>query len=154
MPEYQCEASGYDKKGSAEGILIGNLSTMTAVLSAAYDCTEMDQPYILFLEEVNEDLEHLHRYLTVLKHRGVLDKAAGIVFGEWVDFPAECETYNGRARGGKFQSVADMISREFFADSDIPVAFGFPAGHGDRNYPLLMGETVQLVVTDDYYTLK
>lgn len=155
IPEYQCAASGYDRTGSAEGILIGgNLSTLTAVLSTAYDSTETDQPYILLLEDVEEDYEHIHRYLTVLKHFGVLDRAAGIVFGEWVDIPASCETYNGRSRGGDFQSVADMISREFFADTDIPVAFGFPAGHGTRNYPLLMGEKVQLVVTDEYFTLK
>ena len=96
----------------------------------------------------------MHRYLTWLKHAGVLDKAAGIVFGEWAYMKEYCETYTGNSRGGEFKSFADMISREFTKNLDIPVAFGFPAGHGERNYPLLMGERVKLDVTEDSFTLQ
>ena len=32
-------------------------------------------------------------------------------------------------------------------------AFGFPAGHADVNYPLLMGETAELKVDPESYTL-
>ena len=58
------------------------------------------------------------------------------------------------ARGGEFLSVADMISREFFDDWDKPVAFGFPAGHGDVNYPLLMGAKIKLNVGEDNFTME
>lgn len=154
IPAYRCQGSAYDVQGSAEGILIGgNLATLTSVLNTAYDCTAADEPYILFLEDVEEDYEHIHRYLTVLKHQGVLDKAAGIIFGEWCDYPKECETYNGNSRGGRFESVADMISREFLAGHDVPVAFGFPAGHGSVNFPLLMGARLMLEVSEGSYTL-
>jgi len=37
---------------------------------------------------------------------------------------------------------------------DIPVAFGFPAGHGDKNYPMLMGENVKLDVSEDEFTIE
>lgn len=155
IPVYQCESNAYCQTGSAEGILIGgNLATLTTVLNTAYDCTQIEEPYILFLEEVEENYEHIHRFLTVLKHFGVLDGAAGIVFGEWTDIPGECGTYDGRSRGGAFASVADMIRREFLTDMDIPVAFGFPAGHADVNYPLLLGEKVRLNVGNDRYTLE
>ena len=30
---------------------------------------------------------------------GILDEAEGIIFGEWVDRPVECDTYNGNSRG-------------------------------------------------------
>ncbi len=154
IPSYRCQGSSYDVPGTAEGILIGgNLATLTSVLNTAYDCTVTDEPYILFLEEVDEDYEHIHRFLTILEHRGVLDKAAGIIFGEWIDYPKECETYNGNSRGGRFESVADMISREFLADRDIPVAFGFPAGHGKVNYPLLMGARLTLEVSEESFSL-
>ena len=155
IPVYQCQGSKYDIPGSVEGILIGgNLSTLTTVLDTAYDCTTMEEPFILFLEEIEEDLEHIHRYLTILKHRGILDKAAGIIFGEWVDIPAACEIYNGNSRGGKFKSIADMISREFLQGLQIPVAFGFPAGHGNVNYPLLMGVKLKLDVSKNGYTME
>ena len=154
IPVYRCAGSGYDKEGTAEGILIGgNLSTLPAVLESAYDCTKMDQPYILFLEDIGEDIRHLHRYLTILKHHKVLENASGLLFGEWFDMRAEGGVYDGASRGGYFASVDEMISRQFLAESDIPAAFGFPAGHDLVNYPLLMGKKARLTVSDSSYTL-
>ncbi len=49
--------------------------------------------------------------------------------------------------------MADMISREMLGDASIPVAYGFPAGHGDQNYPLLMGVPAQLRVGEGTFTL-
>ena len=155
IPSYACAGSDFDKSGEAEGILIGgNLSTFTSVIGTAYDCTKIDEPYILFLEDEGENMQHIHRYLTILKHAGVLDNAQGIVFGEWADIPADLEDYPGDSRGGTFTSMGDMISRQFLADVDAPVAFGFPAGHGDTNYPLLMGAKAHLSVTDGSFTLS
>ena len=155
IPSYKCGGSEYDIQGEAEGILIGgNLATLTTVLDTAYDCTAVNEPYILFLEETEEDYEHIHRFLAILEHEGILDEAEGIIFGEWVDRPVECDTYNGNSRGGEFTSVADMISRQFLSDRDIPAAFGFPAGHADVNYPLLMGAKAKLAVNDDSFTLE
>lgn len=154
IPAYTCPSVGLCREGEAEGILIGgNLSTFTSVIGTEYDSTKMDQPYILFLEDESEDLQHIHRYLTILKHHGVLERAAGIVFGEWADVPADLGDYDGNSRGGLFTSVSEMISREFPEISKIPVAFGFPAGHAETNYPLLMGEKAHLKVSGDSYTL-
>ena len=154
IPSYSCESSQYCQPGEAAGMLTGgNLATFTAVSGSACDCTKAGTPYILFLEDVGENIRHIHRYLTVLKHAGVLDRAAGIVFGEWVKIPADLTDYSGSSRGGTYSSVAEMISRQFLADIDVPVAFGFPAGHGDINYPLLMGEKAQLKVDPDSFSL-
>ena len=106
-----------------------------------------------FFEDVGEDVQHIHRYLTILKHAGVLDNAAGIVFGEWTDLPSDLDDYSGVSRGGAYKSIADMITRRFLPDISAPVAFGFPAGHGDINYPLLMGEKARLEVDSDNFTL-
>ena len=153
-PTYTCKSPVKGKSGQAEGILIGgNLSTFTSVLGAAYDCTKINEPYILFLEDIGEDVQHVHRYLAVLKHLGVLDRAAGIVFGEWTDVPVDMDDYDGSSRGGTFASMSDMIVRQYLAELDCPVAFGFPAGHGDTNYPLLMGAKAHLDVTDDGFVL-
>ncbi|MBR0146266.1 MAG: LD-carboxypeptidase [Eubacterium sp.] len=69
------------------------------------------------------------------------------------ELPKDMGDYTGSTRGGKYTSVADMISRQFLADLDIPVAFGFPAGHGEYNYPLLMGATAELNVGAENYVL-
>lgn len=154
IPAYRCEADEYCREGTAEGILIGgNLCTFTASLDTAYDSSKLDGPYILFLEEVGENMQHIHRYLTVLKHKGILDRAAGIVFGEWTELPADGKGNYGASRGALFDSVAEMISRQLLDGVDVPVAFGFPAGHGEVNFPLLMGAPAKLEVSADSYTL-
>lgn len=155
IPSYRCETGQYCKKGSAEGILIGgNLSTMTAVMNTVYDCTKAGKPYILFIEEVGEDILHIHRSLEILKHAGVLDRAEAVIFGEWKDIPSDFGGYGGDSRGGEFTSVEDMISREFLKEYNKPVAFGFPAGHSNIvNYPLLMGQKAVLNVSGSDYTL-
>ncbi len=155
LPAYRCETDTPCVSGEAAGILVGgNLSTFVSVLGTEYDCTRTDQPYVLFLEDCDDNLREIHRYLTILKHLGVLDRASAILFGEWTGLPADGEGNFGAVRGGEFRSVADMIHREFLADLDVPVAFDFPAGHGRANYPLLMGETVRLSVSDGFYTVE
>ena len=149
IPSYKFEASPLCVEGEATGILVGgNLSTFTSTLNTEFDCSKTDKPYILFFEDVEEDIQHIHRYLIILKHLGVLDKAAGFVFGEWTDLPTDGTGNFGADRGGLFESVADMIRRQFPELANVPVAFGFPAGHGDANYPLLMGAKVTLRVAD------
>ena len=155
LPVYRCEADAYCREGTAEGILIGgNLASFAASLDTAYDSATLDQPYILFLEEVGENMQHIHRFLTMLRHEGILDGAAGIVFGEWTELPADGRGNYGESRGGLFESVSDMISRQFLDGLNIPVAFGFPAGHGDINYPLLLGAKAKLDVSADSFTLS
>ena len=156
IPAYVCKNGPYYKAGKAEGILTGgNLSTFTSVLNTVYDATARQIPFILFIEDTGEDLQHIHRYLTILKHFGVLKRASGIICGEWVDMPGiEEGDYSGNSRGGTYRSVADMISREFTNDLDIPVAFGFPAGHGEINYPLLMGVKTRLTVQQDQFSIE
>ena len=154
-PVYHCAGYVENIDGFAEGILIGgNLSTLVPVLNTDYDCTALQEPYIIFFEDVAADMEQIHRYLTVLQHHGVLDKAAGIIFGEWIDVPLKSEITDGTSRGGAFRSVADMIRRSFFPEAAIPIAFGFPAGHGNVNYPLLMREKVRLQVGGEGVSLE
>ena len=156
IPAYTCAGNDLNRVGKAAGTLVGgNLSTFTTTPGTAYNCMVSNEPLILFLEDVGEDIQHIHRYLTVLEHIGALGDVAGIVFGEWADVPTDMDDYPGDSRGGTFTSVADMISRQFLNHIDVPVAFGFPAGHADdANYPLLMGETAHLDVSADGFTLS
>ena len=155
VPVYKCAGSEYDRQGNAEGVLIGgNPTILMTVANTEYDCTKLDQPYILFLEDIECDYHQVHYAITVLKNNGVLKNAAGIILGEWVDTDPDQYDYTGDSRGGKFSSVYDMLYRQFLKDLDVPIAYGFPAGHGEKNYPLLMGEKVRLTVTQDDFTLE
>lgn len=88
IPACVCIKGSRYKAGGAEGILTGGtLLTFTSVLNTAYDATARQIPYVIFLEEAGEDLRHIHRYLTILKHFGLLERASGIIFGEWAGMP-------------------------------------------------------------------
>lgn len=155
IPAYKCAGSEYDSQGSAEGILVGgNLTILMTVSNTVYDSTKTDQPYILFLEDCECDYHQVHYAMTVLKNNGVLERASGIILGEWTDTDPISGDYIGDSRGGKFNSVYDMLYRQFLKDLDIPIAYGFPGGHGEMNYPLLMGEKVRLHVTQDSFSLE
>ena len=155
VPEYKCAGSSYDNLGTAEGVLIGgNLTILMTVANTEYDCTKTDQPFILFLEDVECDYHQVHYAMTVLKNNGILDRASGIILGEWIDTDPNPGDYTGDSRGGRFLSVYDMLYRQFLKDLDIPIAYGFPGGHGEKNYPLLMGEKVRLSVAEDCFTLE
>ena len=155
VPSYKCAGSEYDRQGSAEGILIGgNLTILMTTVSTAFDSTKISEPYILFLEDVECDYHQVHYELTVLKNLGILENAAGIILGEWTDTNTETGDYVGDSRGGRFKSVYEMMHRQFLKDLDIPIAYGFPAGHGENNYPLLMGAKVRLNVGQDEFTLE
>lgn len=105
------------RPGSARGMLIGGtLTQIAAGLGTPYGI-RLDGPSILFIEDVNERPYKLRRMLTQLKFAGVLQQAAGVVFGAMAD----CDEPGVRA--------CDAISA-FFADFDGPVLSGFPSGHG------------------------
>lgn len=148
MPAYETGAGKYHHEGKAEGILIGgNLATLTATLNTEYDCTNLKEPMILLLEDIDDSYQSAHRSLTILKHMGVLDRISGLILGDWTDFtPGTC--YMGDSRGGEWESVYDMMWRQFFKDCDIPICSEMFFGHGALNYPLRMGEKVRLEVED------
>ena len=82
VPTYRFGRCEYDKPGTAEGILIGgNLTVTKTVLNTGFDCTKIDQPYIILLEDVESNFLNIHLSFTMLKNNGVLDHAAGIILG-------------------------------------------------------------------------
>jgi muramoyltetrapeptide carboxypeptidase len=73
---------------------------------------------VLFLEEVSERPYRIDRMLTQLRLAGILEAAAALVLGEFL----ECNEPGGEpsARG----VLADLLR-----DFEGPVVYGFPSGH-------------------------
>ena len=104
--------------GEAAGPLMGGtLAQLIASLGTPY---AFDPPrgYVLFLEDVGERPFRLDRMITQLRLSGVLDRAAAIVLGDFVD----CDE-PGAALVGK--SVLASLLKDF----NGPVVHGFPSGH-------------------------
>jgi muramoyltetrapeptide carboxypeptidase len=116
------------KPGVADGILTGGCLTLI--------CTTMGTPYeintegrILFIEDTGEAPYRIDRMLYYLKTLNKFKNIRGLVIGQMPDCQKE--------------SLPEMIE-DLLSDTDIPVLFNFPSGHGDAIYTLPIGSPVRI----------
>lgn len=127
-----------NRKGSAKGVLCGgNLSILYSLSGTPTDLDTRDK--ILFLEDLDEYLYHIDRMMMNLKRSGKLAGLAGMIVGGMTEM---------KDNEIPFGKTAEEIIRDAVEEYNFPVLFGFPAGHIPNNYPLIMGRTVTLKVTD------
>ncbi|MBN1913700.1 MAG: LD-carboxypeptidase, partial [Candidatus Omnitrophica bacterium] len=124
------------KPGIARGVLVGgNMSMMISAIGTPYDMNTENK--ILFLEEIDEDLEVIDNYIMHLKMAGKFRKVKGIVFGRMIDcFDSSEHKY----------SIGEVL-RDSFKGINIPIIYGFPSGHRtkeDINIALPLGVSVTL----------
>lgn len=122
--------------GQASGPLLGgNLEIFTRLLG-----TPLQPDFegtVLFLEEIGELPYRVDRLLTHLELAGVLDSAAGIVVGDFIDCD---EIEKGQIR----PPTAHEVLAERLGRLSVPVALGGGFGHGDRKASLPYGARVEL----------
>lgn len=122
--------------GNATGLLVGgNLSVIYAML-LQYPIT-IANDFILFIEDVDEYLYHIDRMLLAIKGSLPLEKLKAIVVGGFTSMK------DNEIPWGK---EAEAIILEHFERMNIPIAFGFNAGHQVKNYAFYLGKKIQLLV--------
>jgi muramoyltetrapeptide carboxypeptidase len=122
------------RPGRAVGRLVGgNLSLVQQTIGTAYQ-VEMDGA-ILFIEETRDPMSVVDERLVHLRAAGLLERVAGIVFGQ---------LSLDRSEEDEFEDfLLDLIS-----DLDVPVLMDFPAGHENPNLTIPFGTEVELVVEE------
>lgn len=121
--------------GEASGPLVGGTLTQLVSLLGTPWTFQPPRGSILFLEDIGERPYRVDRMLTQLRQAGVLEGAAGLVFGA---FP-QCDEPGGQYR------ARDVI-RAATASLGVPVLFGFPSGHTDgRTWTLPFGVRARVV---------
>lgn len=118
-------------------------------LSIVYSLTGTDSQLdtrgkFLFLEDLDEYLYHIDRMMMNLKRAGLLEACKGILVGGMSDM-------NDNAI--PFGKTAKEIILENAQGYQIPVVFGVPSGHIDRNLALIMNREVRLSVTGNHAKL-
>lgn len=125
------------RPGEVTGILVGGTLTQLAASMGTNWAFNPPAGCVLFLEDVGERPYRVHRMLTQLSQAGVLDRAAGLVLGE---FPS-CDEPGG-------EHVIRDVLREFVAGFRGPVLFGFPSGHtAGATWTLPFGVTARITTT-------
>lgn len=143
LPEYCIESDEFNVGGKAKGRLIGgNMITFMTMMGSSYDCfTKGD--CILFIEEVEESMHAIDRLFNMLLMQNRLKNIVGIIFGDFTDCGDEFA----------WKSVEEMLN-QYTKNLGIPVCFGFPAGHGNLNLPLIEGAEISLTVSEDNTTIQ
>lgn len=139
-----CDAHHSNRSGQAEGTLVGgNISILFSLLGT--DLAAFPNNCILFVEDLTEQLYHIDRMFHALSHAGVLDRLAGLIVGGMTNLKDTEIPYG--------QAVEEIILHHF-ERRDIPICFGFPAGHIDDNRALRFGTIVTLNVDQSATTLS
>jgi hypothetical protein len=94
-----------------------------------------EDPPILVLEDVNEDVYRIDRMLTQLRLSGLLQSCAGIAFGAFTDMPGE---------PGENIRALDALFDEIARDLKIPAFAAAPIGHIDDQWTVPLGAMAEI----------
>lgn len=139
LPQYESrnETIVPNRDGSAEAQIVGgNLSLLYAMQGSVSDIDTAGK--ILFLEDLDEYLYHIDRMILSLKRAGKFSGLKGLVIGGMDDM---------KDNAVPFGKSAEEIIAEHVAEYDFPVVYGFPAGHGKKNFALPLGASCGLEVS-------
>jgi muramoyltetrapeptide carboxypeptidase len=139
-PEYKIKAHPLNKNGKAKGKLYGgNLSILYSLNGS--EILPIMKDAILFFEDLDEYLYHIDRIMQNFSLSGILNEIKGLIIGGLSDMNDNLVPYGKTAEEIVFEHVNSL---------EIPVCFGFPAGHQKENFPLLLGEEILLNVDNDH----
>ena len=125
------------RAGQAAGVLTGGCLAILAE-SLGTPFAARPQPAILFLEDIGTKPYQWDRMLLHLKYSGLLEAAAGIVFGDM----AQCVA-------GEEQALLEAAILHALRDFSGPIAIGLKSGHvSSGNITLPLGVQVSLDLTD------
>jgi muramoyltetrapeptide carboxypeptidase len=132
-------------------VMGGNLSVLYSLLGS--HSLRNTSGVILFIEDVDEMLYHLDRMLWGLYRAGFLSNVKAIVCGGFTQMKDNTKAFGFQADnpwGGDeraiIRSMADRLQ--------VPVAFGFPAGHLSDNRAFYLGQNVTLKTVKGYPVLS
>jgi muramoyltetrapeptide carboxypeptidase len=125
--------------GSGAGVLRGGcLSLLAAAAGTPWALRSLDEPTILFVEDIDERPYRVDRMLRQLRASGALQGVTGVVFGDM----------KGCAPGFHEDYALEEILLEALDGLDVPVALGLSSGHTTHpNVTLPFGVPARLECT-------
>ena len=116
-------------------IVGGNLSVIYSLMGTPFfpDCTNS----YLFIEDLDEFTYHIDRMMVSLKLAGIFEQARGLIVGSFTDLKDNTKEY-GQCNDNPFGLNYKEIITSHVPEGYL-VRFDIPIGHGDRNYPIILG---------------
>ena len=139
---YEMAPHPLNRLGKVEATLRGgNLAVMCGLQGTPF-AVRTDEPTILFIEDVGERPYVIDRMLNNLRLSGVLRNIQGLIVGQFSDYEEDPQM------GGTLYERIRMMVEPY----DYPVLFRFPAGHVNRNMPMIMNAACRIEITNTSVT--
>ena len=134
---YSIALHPFSKSGKCRGRLVGgNLCLFASTIGTPIQ-NLFEEDSILFIEDIDEKMHTVDRMLLTMRCAGMLDRLKGIIIGQFTD----------TADSDKWGKDVYTLIREHTDRLDCPVLFGFPCGHEQPNYSLVLGREALLEVS-------
>ncbi len=141
---YSCDPHPFNRRGEAEGVLMGgNLTLLAHAVGGPSDFKT--KGLLLFIEDIGEYLYNVDRMLYQLKRAGKFQKPAAVIVGSFIDL---------KDTERPFGKDAYEIIHDILAEFDYPVCYGFPVGHVKENYALKCGADYKLKINKERVLLE
>ena len=137
---YRIKPHPYNRLGETSGKIVGGNMTLISIAEGTPYQMPVDDNTIIFIEEIGESMNAVDGMMQQLKKSGKLDKAKAVLVGNFTNIDDKEDPWN--------VTPQDLIKR-YTDELEVPVVFGFPAGHGRPNLAIYMGREVKLSVRED-----
>lgn len=133
--KYTVASSKYNREGKEEGVLVGgNIAILASMLGS--DSQISTEGKIVFIEEIGEYKYSIDRMLQSIKRAGYFNKVKAIVVGDMTKIKKNTTPWGSSIE----QLILEVVPKE------VPILFGFPAGHEPDNRALIMGRKVRVSI--------
>ena len=140
---YRLKPNKHNLLGDGMGILLGgNLSVLASMIGYQNSIPQKD--FILFIEEINEYKYVIDHLLRTLLHAGYFKHCKGVVVGHM----------KYKKNNPAFGMSTEEIISSVLAPYQIPIIFGFKAGHKAINLPLILGHPLKISVQKDQSVIE
>ncbi len=130
-------------EGESAGILTGgNLATINSLRGSPYDINLEGK--ILLLEDINELIYQIDRMMLNIHYCQGFSRLKGVIVGQMTNITDTTPPYH---------MTIDQLISSHFTHLNIPVLTGFPAGHENKNLPLVMGRMIKLQIKNNEYRI-
>ena len=132
-------------KDATAPLVGGNLSVIYSQLGSSTQL-KTDGCFLL-LEDVDEMFYHLDRMMQGLLRAGLLDSIKGIVVGGLTQMKDNTPSY-GFSTDNPWGFSAEEIMMQYAERLNVPIVFGFPAGHWEQNEGVYLGRSLRISRTE------
>lgn len=137
---YHIKPHPFNRTGETSGKIVGGNMTLISIAEGTPYQMPVDDNTIILIEEIGESMNAIDGMMQQMKKSGKLAKAKAVLVGNFTNIDDKEDPWN--------ITPQELIKR-YTDELEVPVVFGFPAGHGRPNLAIFMGREVKLSVKED-----